>query len=228
MFLEPKKDILSTLLSASESSRQKWNWSSRRASRRSRDYYRRSSSKIRTGSMRTSRSSTVVAELLTTFAGHSWASVLSFHPEFASGTLLVLGTLHIVDEILIVLIETIVDLVFGTSHTNVILTSAVQAIMLGTGRAAIVIQMLIKFVYRWASGSWAPSCAGSVSLNEFIERKLLELLLQVSINEAVDISNIEVFRAALHRARNFHFIRFYFWFQVCVDAFRVEDMSTLK
>ena len=71
-------------------------------------------------SMGTCGSPTLIAKLLSAFAGHSRASVVSLDPVVAFGTLLELRSFHEVDEVLVVFVKGVVDFVLGTSHAVVV------------------------------------------------------------------------------------------------------------
>lgn len=92
--------------------------------------------------MRASGSSAVVTKLLSAFAGHGRTAIIPLHPKLAARTLLVLGSLHELDKVLIIFVKTIIDLIFSAGHSVMILAFASQAIVLIAGRTTIVIQLL--------------------------------------------------------------------------------------
>ena len=71
-------------------------------------------------SMRTGSSSTDIAELLTTFASHSWATFCSFDPIITLRTLFKLSALDELNEIGIIFAESVVNFVLSTGHSSVI------------------------------------------------------------------------------------------------------------
>lgn len=89
--------------------------------------------------MRTSGSSTDIAKLLPTLASHGGTAFRPFDPVVALGTLFELGPPDKLQEVLIVLAESVVDLVFGTGHPFMVYTSAFQAVVLFATRTVIVV-----------------------------------------------------------------------------------------
>ena len=80
--------------------------------------------------MRTPCSSTVVTKLLPAFTSHRTTALISLNPKVAFRTLLKLGSLHKVNKLFVVLIETVGDSILSTGHTRVVGASALQAIVL--------------------------------------------------------------------------------------------------
>ena len=124
--------------------------------------------------MRTGRPTTVVTELLSTLAGHSRTTVISFHPKIALWTLLELGSLHEFYEILVVLVKSIADFVLSTTHTFVVETSTAETIVLGTSRALVVGESFIRLESSRTPSSRTPSCL-LVFFYKFVKGKLLKL-----------------------------------------------------
>jgi hypothetical protein len=83
--------------------------------------------------------------------------------------LLIFGSTHELDEVFIVFVEAIVDLVFSTGHSVVVLTLAPQAIVLPAGRTAIVVQLLLERENCSTACSWTPGRGIVIHLNKFIE-----------------------------------------------------------
>ena len=71
---------------------------------------------IGTTSVGTGGASAVITKLLSALACHGGAAVVPFHPKVALWTLLELGSLHELYEVLIVLVESVADLVLSTAH----------------------------------------------------------------------------------------------------------------
>lgn len=90
-------------------------------------------------SMRASGSTAIIAELLTTFTGHSRASLCSLDPIVAFWTLFELGSSYKLNEILIIFVKTVIYAVLCTSHSIMVKTLTFQAIMVVASWAFIVI-----------------------------------------------------------------------------------------
>lgn len=117
----------------------------------------RYASTVSAHTMRTGSTSTVIAELLTAFAGHSRAAIITLNPEFTSRTLLVLGSVDKLYEVFIIFVETVVDLVLCASHAVMVFTFATQAIVLAASRATIIVQFLLETEDSSAASSRTPS-----------------------------------------------------------------------
>ncbi len=168
-----------------------------------------SSAHIGTHSMRTGCSSALIAKLLTAFAGHCWATLISFHPEIAFRALFESGSFDEIDKILIVFVECIADFIFGAGHSVVINAFAFEAIMLRAGRAPIIIKFFIKLENSCTASSWAPSGWCIVLLYKFIEAEFLIFFLQIWIWILENISNVQNSTASLHRTDNLRISSFY-------------------
>ena len=149
--------------------------------------------------MRTRCPSTFITKFLSTFTAHCTATIISLNPIFALRTLLILRPLHKLDEILIIFIESIIDPIFSTGHPVMILASALQAVVLTTGRALIVVEHFVEFKGGLAASSWTPRQRTCIVFYILIESKFLKFLLQISIDEAIDIANLYCLFAFLHR-----------------------------
>lgn len=185
------------------------------------------SSWVAAHSMRASCSSAIIAKFLPAFAGHSRAAVISFHPKLAARTLFVLGSLHELDEVLIVFIKTIIDLILSTGHSVMVLTFASQAIVFSACRATIVIE-LFEFKHSLASSCWAPCSWSIVLLYKFIEGEFLKFLLEISIDVTVDVANIEMLVATLHRTDHIDFVWLDLALEVGIDALGMENMAAFQ
>lgn len=111
---------------------------------------------IGAGSVRTGGSPTVIAKLLSTFAHHGTAAKVPLDPEVALGTLLVLGSTHKLYKLLVILVETTVDLVLSTGHIRVVQAFTLEAVVLLAGRAAVVGELLLELEDSSAAGSRTP------------------------------------------------------------------------
>lgn len=92
--------------------------------------------------MRAGGSSAIVTKLLSAFAGHGRTAVIPLHPKLAARTLLVLGSLHELDKVLVIFVETIIDLIFSTGHSVMVLAFASQTVVFVAGWTTIVIELL--------------------------------------------------------------------------------------
>lgn len=149
--------------------------------------------------MRTSCSSAVIAELLSTFAHHRTATLTSLNPVFAFGALFELRSFDKVYELLIVFIETFVHFVLRTAHSGMILASAFQTVVFMAVWATIIVQGFIEFKNCRASCCWAPRNASSVRLDVFVKSEFQIFFFEFSIDIGHNVACLHLLLAGLRR-----------------------------
>ena len=90
--------------------------------------------------MRATGASTGIAEFLTAFTLHGTAALVSLDPVVAFGALFEFGSLHKINEFLIVFVKAVIDPVFGAGHPYVVYAPALQTVVFFAGGTPVVIQ----------------------------------------------------------------------------------------
>ena len=106
--------------------------------------------------MRAGSPSANVAKLLAAFAGHCRTPLHSLDPVVALGALLILGPSDKLNEVCISLVEGVVDLVLGTGHSLMVDTLALEAVVLRTCWASVVVEILLELKDSSAPCGGAP------------------------------------------------------------------------
>lgn len=186
------------------------------------------SSGVATPAMGAPSSSAVIAKLLSTLASHGAAPFFPLHPILAFGALLKLGSLHEIDKLLIVFVETVTDPVLGTTHPMVILAPASETVMFFAGRAAVVVESCIELEHAGAACSGAPRHVACISFHILVKTVLFILLAEVPIDKLMNVTGCHFHLAGLHRTPDFYIAGLDLGLEEAIQALGVEDVSALE
>lgn len=115
------------------------------------------------------------------------AALILFHPEFAVGTLLELGSFDKHHEFFIIILQVGHLFVLGTGKIDMELAFAGKAVMILAGRTLVVGQGCIKGKNCTAARSGTPAGIVHVLLNVVVKSKVFVLLPQISREVLTDL-----------------------------------------
>lgn len=128
-----------------------------------------------------------ITELVLAPTSHVVAPFILLHPEFTTGTLLVLSPPHKLYELLVILIEHSVDVELFASNPSVEEHFAFQAIYLVAERAGELTLSFIKAEHVLAPGGWTPGHILMVDIDIVLEGQLLILRHVLPVEILCDI-----------------------------------------
>lgn len=156
------------------------------------------------------------------------AALRSLHPILALGTLLVVGTLSKLHELLVVIVKDIINSILCTRHSGMIVTFAFQTVVLFAAWTTVFSYISLKFEYSLTACRRAPRIGGVIFLDVFIEGESLVFLPDCFFRKGVNISGIQFFAAALHRTPNIEIANLDLCLEKFAETSRMKDVTTVQ